>query len=98
MSHWTVIDDVWVHTQFSVLIHSLINSFIPAISIAPLQVLCYSEVLSTAARILYWSFTRSAQATAGKGYSQGPYMAARAGVEPTTLSVVTKMRRSNESL
>src|SRR6218665_125813 len=28
---------------------------------------------------------RSAQATAGKGLVQGPYMAARAGVEPTTL-------------
>ena len=28
---------------------------------------------------------RSAQATAGKGLSQGPYMVARAGVEPTTL-------------
>src|SRR6218665_2010781 len=28
---------------------------------------------------------RSAQATAGKGLAQGPYMAGRAGVEPTTL-------------
>ena len=28
---------------------------------------------------------RSAQATAGKGLTQGPYVAARAGVEPTTL-------------
>src|SRR6218665_3612889 len=28
---------------------------------------------------------RSAQATAGKGLARGPYMAARAGVEPTTL-------------
>src|SRR6218665_3039638 len=28
---------------------------------------------------------RSAQAIAGKGLAQGPYMAARAGVEPTTL-------------
>src|SRR6218665_33453 len=27
---------------------------------------------------------RSAQATVGKGLGQGPYMAARAGVEPTT--------------
>src|SRR6218665_2523741 len=27
----------------------------------------------------------SAQTTAGKGLAQGPYMAARAGVEPTTL-------------
>ena len=28
---------------------------------------------------------RSAQATLGKGLAQGPYMVARAGVEPTTL-------------
>src|SRR6218665_3785682 len=28
---------------------------------------------------------RSAEATAGKGLSQGPYVTARAGVEPTTL-------------
>ena len=28
---------------------------------------------------------RSAQATAGKGLAQGPYVVARAGVEPTTL-------------
>src|SRR6218665_2989290 len=28
---------------------------------------------------------RSAQATAGKGLAQGPYVTARAGVEPTTL-------------
>src|SRR6218665_3937058 len=34
-----------------------IHSFIPAISIAPLQVLCYSEALPTTARILYRSFT-----------------------------------------
>src|SRR6218665_2400513 len=34
-----------------------IHSFIPAISIAPLQVLYYSEALPTTARILYQSFT-----------------------------------------
>src|SRR6218665_1118405 len=28
---------------------------------------------------------RSAQATAGKGFVKGPYVAAKAGVEPTTL-------------
>ena len=33
------------------------DSFIPAISIAPLQVLYYSEALPTTARILYRSFT-----------------------------------------
>src|SRR6218665_4076537 len=63
--------------------HTNKHSFIPAISIAPLQVLYYSEALPTTARILYRSFTQ--QATAGKGLAQGPYMAARAGVEPTTL-------------
>src|SRR6218665_2305375 len=45
----------------------IIHSFIPGISIAPLQVLHYSEALPTTARILYRSFTRSAQATVGKG-------------------------------
>src|SRR6218665_2698447 len=64
-----------------------IRSFIPAISIAPLQVLYYSEALPTTARIGYCIGVsrRSAQATAGKGLAQGPYMAAIAGVEPTTL-------------
>src|SRR6218665_1744928 len=66
---------------------STLHSFIPAISIASLQVLYYSEALPTTARILYGSSRRSAQATACKGLAQGPYMymAARAGVEPTTL-------------
>src|SRR6218665_3326271 len=67
------------------LCYSFIHSFIPAISIAPLQVLYHSEALPTTARILYLSFTPSAQATAGKGLAQGPYVTARAGVEPTTL-------------
>src|SRR6218665_836418 len=35
----------------------IIHSFIPAISIAPIQVLYYSEALPTTARILYRSFT-----------------------------------------
>src|SRR6218665_1552254 len=64
-------------------------SFILAISISPLQVLYYSEALPTTARVLHRSFIgvsrRSAQATAGKGLAQGTYVAARAGVEPTTL-------------
>src|SRR6218665_1348155 len=69
-------------------VNSFIHSFIPAISIAPLQVFYHSEALPATARILYRSFTpkaRSAQATAGKGLAQGPYVTARAGVEPTTL-------------
>src|SRR6218665_1085142 len=63
-------------------IHSLIHS---AIYIAPLQVLYYSEALQTTARIPYRSFTPKRNATVGKKLAQGPYMAARAGVEPTTL-------------
>src|SRR6218665_3812718 len=35
----------------------VIHSFIPAISVAPLQVLYHSEALPTTARILYRSFT-----------------------------------------
>src|SRR6218665_3118450 len=66
-------------------IHSFIQSIIPAISIAPLQVRYHSEELPTTARILYQVSRRSAQATAGKGLAQGPYVTARAGVEPTTL-------------
>src|SRR6218665_368009 len=38
-------------------IRSFLHSFILAISIAPFQVLYYSEVLPTTARILYRSFT-----------------------------------------
>src|SRR6218665_1832245 len=63
----------------------VLHSFIQAISIAPLQVLYYSEALPITARILYRSFTPKAQATVGKGLVQGPYLVARAGVEPTTL-------------
>ena len=59
-----------------------IHSFIPAFSIAPLQVLYHSEALPTTARILYQSFTPK---RTGNGLAQGPYVMARAGVEPTTL-------------
>src|SRR6218665_554379 len=40
-----------------VIVYVCIHSFILAISIAPLQVLYYSEAPPTTARILYWSFT-----------------------------------------
>ena len=59
-----------------------IHSFILAISIAPLQVLYYSQLQHG---YCIGVSRRSAQATAGKGLAQGPYMAARSGVEPTTL-------------
>ena len=64
-----------------------IHSFIPAISIAPLQVLYYSEALPTTARILYRSFTPKRTGNCMKRLAKGPYVAARAGVEPTTLQL-----------
>ena len=67
---------------------SFIHSFILAISIAPLQVLYYSEVLPTTVYDYGYCIgvsRQSAQATVGKGLAQGPYVAARAGVEPKTL-------------
>src|SRR6218665_1711204 len=67
--------------------HSFIHSFIPAISIAPLQVLYCSEALPTTARILYRSFTPKRTGNCRKGLAQDPYMAVRAGVEPTTLGL-----------
>src|SRR6218665_2422723 len=61
---------------------TLFHSFIPAISIPPLQVL-YSPGLQPGYCI--GVSRRSAQATPGKGLAQGSYVTARAGVEPTTL-------------
>src|SRR6218665_242260 len=59
-----------------------VHSFIQAISIAPLQVLYRPRLLhGYCIRVS----RRSAQATACKGLAQGPYVTARAGVEPTTL-------------
>src|SRR6218665_4019595 len=63
-----------------------IHSFIPAISIAPLQVLYYTQRRSRLQHGYCIGVSRrSAQANAGKGLAQGPYVTARAGVEPTTL-------------
>src|SRR6218665_4023021 len=79
----------YIHTYIYayIHIHTYIHSFIPAISIATLQVLYHSEALPTTARILYRSFTpkRTGNSTAGEGLAEGAYVAARAGVEPTTL-------------
>src|SRR6218665_2158610 len=61
---------------------SIIHSFIPAISIAPLQVLYNSEALPIQHGYCVGASRRSAQATAGKELVQGPYVAE---VEPTTL-------------
>jgi len=55
------------------------------ISIAPLQVHCYSEALLTKASILCWSqHTEVLQATVSEGLAQGPYVAARVLFEPVT--------------
>src|SRR6218665_2844749 len=75
----------YVETFLVNCINWFIHSSIPAISIAPLQVLYHSEALPTTARILYGSFTRSSQATTGKGLAQGLYVTAKAGVESMTL-------------
>ena len=48
----------------------------------------YSETLPTTARtytVSEFHAEAHAQATVSKGLAQGPYVAARAGVEPTTL-------------
>ena len=66
-------------------IHSFILSFIQTISIAPLQVHYYSEALPTQHGYCAGVSRRSAQATAGKGLAQGPYVAARAGFETAAL-------------
>src|SRR6218665_1067849 len=63
-----------------------IHSFIPAISIAPLQVLSTTQRRSRLQHGYCIGVSRrSAQAFLGKGLAQGPYVTARAGVEPTTL-------------
>src|SRR6218665_2328747 len=64
---------------------SFIHSFIQAISIAPLQVHYYSEVLPTQHGYGVGVHAEAPQVTASKGLAQGSYMAVRVGVEPTTL-------------
>src|SRR6218665_2658284 len=65
------------------------HSFIQAISIAPLQVHYYSETPPTQHRCGSEFHAEVPQATASKGLAQGSYMAARAGVEPTTLQTMS---------
>ena len=64
---------------------STLTSFILAISILPFQVHYYSEALPTQHGYCIGVSRRSAQATVSKELAQGPYAAARAGVELTTL-------------
>ena len=66
---------------FTCCIYLFLFSFIPAISIAPLQVLYNSEALPTTVSEFH---AKAPQATANEGLAQGPYVAARAGFEPTT--------------
>src|SRR6218665_2108159 len=62
-----------------------VHSFIPAISIVPFK----SSTTQRRSRLQHGYCIGvshpSAQATAGKGLAQCPYVVARAGVEPTTL-------------
>src|SRR6218665_397275 len=61
------------------------SSFLPDISIAPLQVHYYSEVLPTTALILCWSYhAKALQATASERLAQFLYMVARVGFEHAT--------------
>ena len=54
-----------------------------AISIVPLQVHYYSEALPTMSKY----HAKALQAIASEGLVQGPYVAARAGFEPTTFGL-----------
>src|SRR6218665_2893770 len=72
----------------------------PCRPLAPLQVPYYSEALLATVHRGYCIEVsrRSAQATAGKGLAQGPYVAARAGVEPTTLRLKVIVSTTVEEL
>src|SRR6218665_2164079 len=69
----------YIHSSF---IHS-------AISMAPLQVLYYSEALPSpdysTDTVSEFHAEAHRQLYTGKGLARGPYMADRGGVEPTTL-------------
>ena len=61
------------------------NSFIQAISVAHLQVRYYSEALPTQPGYCAGVSRLSATGNCELRTCQGPYVAARAGFEPTTL-------------
>ena len=67
--------------SYHLFIHSFIHSFIQANSIAPLQVLYYSEALPTQNGYC----VEAPQTIASEGLVQCLYVAARAGFEPATL-------------
>src|SRR6218665_47796 len=61
------------------------SSFLPDISIAPLQVHYYSEALPTTALILCWSYhAKALHATVSERLAQGRYLVARVGFKPAT--------------
>jgi len=75
-----------VANSFHSFIHSIIHSFILVISIVTLQVHYTTQRRSRLQHGYCIGVSRrSAQATVSKGLDQGPYVAARVGVEPTTL-------------
>ena len=68
-----------------VLYYRNIRSFIPDISIAPLQVHYYSEALPTTILILCRSYhVEALQATASEGLVQGSYVVVKLGFESAT--------------
>jgi len=71
--------------EVSATLPSRVHSFSQAISIAPLQVHCYSEALPTQHGYYVGVSRRAPQATASEGLVQGPCVAVRAGFEPVTL-------------
>jgi len=71
---------------FHSVIRLVIHSFIPDISIAPVEVHYYSEALSTTALMLCRSKHAIAlQATASEELAQGLYLAAMVGFGPAIL-------------
>ena len=62
-----------------------INSFIQAISLAPLQVHTIQRCSQHSTDTVLELHAEAPQATTSEGLAQGPYVAARAGFEPTTL-------------
>src|SRR6218665_2722654 len=65
-------------------VFSFVHSFVPDISIAPLQVHYCSEVLPTTARILCRSYHAEAlQTTVGEGLAQGPYVEWDSNLRPS---------------
>ena len=76
---------MYIWLQYVQMALEFIHSFILVISIAPFK----STTTQRRSRLQHGHCIgvsrRSAQATVGKGLAQGPYMTARAGIEPTTL-------------